>query len=725
MHPHAAADPVQCPVCSTPLKDSAERCPACDYPRPDAGWPRAEISDADRLFDVDAEAASPVELHLPRAIAPRISDGRIELGAPPSAPLEPDDSDLEEELLEFGEDSDPIGFALDREAAEAPASPRALRVRVVPAEGGRPDAPDVVVPLQAQPEEAGVPVATGAPLQRGAVYASRYRIDELLETHPRYRCYLAIQEPMVRRVQLTVLGSAEGEAQDDLEARFLREAAVLARHGHPNLGAVVDFGRAADGTCYLASELIYGFSLRELMDRGPVEPERLAGILLDLARGLAACHDVQILHRALWPAHVVLETGPGATEPMARLGGYGLGQAPIQLDVPPSAELAASLAPEVVQGGAAIPASDVYAFGALAAEALLGRPLFAGGPEEMLRAQVERAPEGLDALVDAAGPAAGLAALASECLHKDPNRRPINGAELVPRLEVLAANVRRRPLAPVGISWRVLLAAALAGALVPTVLLAGMGLWMARQPEPASVPAPAVMTPDLEEVVQAQAAAKVRDEVKSLREQIGALEDALADAVAMVTAPDEEEIPAPAPAPVARPAPPPRPAPAPAPARVVEPVRAPTPAARPELVEPEIGSEEGPTDPPAADPPPEVAEAEHSEPVEPPPPPPPHPAAGLVNGLWLGTASARDLALDLSVSPDGVVTGSARLKRGGEVSSAAVRGRIGEVEGGYQLELQVTQDGETTSYSGRLEDGVIQGRIAQAGRTRGRWKVSR
>ncbi len=74
---------------------------------------------------------------------------------------------------------------------------------------------------------------------------------------------------------------------------------------------------------------------------------------------------------------------------------------------------------------------------------------------------------------------------------------------------------------------------------------------------------------------------------------------------------------------------------------------------------------------------------------------------------------------------DGRVGGSARLKRAGVVESARVNGRVSTADGGYQLELQVTGDDETVSYSGRLDGGTIQGRVAQGGRTRGRWKVSR
>jgi hypothetical protein len=713
---------VQCAVCGTPLKPSDEACPACDFARPDAGWPLAVDHERDSLFEIDADPISPVSLQLPRAVPPRISDGRIELGAPPDLPLPADDpTDEDDELLEFGEDSDPIGFTLDSELASAPA-PRALRVRVVPVAGDQVDEPDVVVPLQAQPDTPVVPRDRTAALERGAVFASRYRVDELIETHGAYYRYLAVQEPMVRRVHLAVLGDlGGGETQQETEARFLREGALLARHSHPNLGSVVDFGRAPDGTCYVATELIYGFSLRELMQRGPVEPDRLATILLDVARGLAACHDAGVVHRAPWASHVVLETAPGSSEALARLGGYGLGLASANLDDNPPMDLARALAPEVVQGSQTTPASDVYAFGVLAAEALLGHPLFEGEAEAVMRAHVEQAPQGLDAF---SGRAASLATIITRCLHKDPAERYAHGGLLVPELEALAGAALRPTAAPAALSWRVLLAAALAGALVPTLLLAGTGAFNLTQgpPEPAppQEPAPVVMSPDLAEVVDAHTTARVRDEVKDLRSEISALESALTEAIVQAEQAREEEAEQ---------------------QRLAAERRASrrSQQARRPRVEPVSAVVEPP--PPLPEPEPVVAEPEPeriapAEPVvaepevlqtvpEPPPPPPPHPAAASLNGLWLGAVGSRDLAIDLVVSSDGSVGGSARIKRAGVVESAVVSGRVSEVDGAYQLELQVTEGSETTSYSGRVDGGTIQGRVAQGGKTKGRWKVSR
>ncbi len=711
--------PVHCPSCGVRLEPTLELCLSCGEPRPAGGWPAG----------IATEPLSPVELQLPRAVAPRIEEESIQLGAPPAGILQSDGAEEGEagELLEFGEDSDPVGFVLpaDDFTGEEAGPPKALKVRVVPAAGDQVDEPDVVVPLQAQAEPSGAPAALGVVLERGAIFASRYRVDEVLDELGGLRAYLAVQEPMVRRVHLCVLGDlGGGEAQQEIEARFLQESARLARRSHPNLAAVVDFGRSPDGACYLAAELMYGFSLRELMDRGPVEPDRLASILLDIARGLAACHDAGVAHRALWPAHVVLEALPGGGESMARLGGYGLGLVASMLDDPPSQQLANAVAPEVVQGAPYSLTSDVYAFGALAAQALLGRPLFGSEPDAVLRAHVEQPPPAeLGEIASSRGLAGSIAGLALHCLSKEPDDRPASAAELVPLLEGLVVSAAR-PVVSATVGWRVLLAAALAGALLPTLLLASVGAWVLGRPAPPPEPVPVGITPDLAEVVEAQASRQVQDEMKSLREELAALESQLTEALSAAEeareAEEAEPAPTPRPPPVERSL---RPRPVPPPV-----VAQPEPDAAP-VPEPVVVSEPEPvvvSEPePDATHEPEPVVVSEPAPPPPPPPPPPHPAAASLDGLWLGTVAGRDLALDLVIGPQGGVSGSARIKRGGEVESAMVRGRVSEVDGAYQLELQVTEQDGTTSYSGRLEDGSIQGRVAEGGRSRGRWKVSR
>ncbi len=659
---------------------------------------------------MDALPVSPVRLELPKAVEPRLAPTGIQLGAPPQEPLDMDDDDQDDEVLELGEDSDPIGFealGAEIEDDEPTAAPRTLRVRVVPAAGGQQDAPDVVVPLSSQAVDE-VDAAMPGPLERGSVFAGRYRIDEPIETLGSCHSFLAIQEPMVRRVRLMVFEVLEDEQlRTEIEDRFLREASLLARWGHPNLAAVVDFGRAPDGRCYVATEVLYGFELAELLRRGPLPQDRLVPLALDVARGLAACHDAGVVHRALWAGHVTLQTGAGMapSDSMARLGSYGLGMAVELLDDPPPLALARSLAPEVVQGDDPGPVSDVYAFGALLYQAIVGQPLFEGDADQVLRAQVEVEPTELQSVIDAGGRTGELARIASRCLSKDPVDRYAHAAELVPEIEILARGLQRGAVATPRLSWRVLFAAALSGALLPTLLLAAAGVWVLTRP-PAPPVEPVIQAPDLSELVTVQANTEVLNEVENLRKELAALEDALAEVE--LAAEEQEEEPEPPPrrvrvfsAPPVAPAPPPEPEPEPDREAIAEAVAA-------ALAEAQAAQA-------AAEP----------EPEPEPPPPLPHAAAASLDGLWLGKAGTSDLALDLTVAHDGVISGSARIKRGGSVESASVRGVVGQSDGAWTVELQATLDGETVSFSGRLEGSGIQGRMASGGRTKGRWKVAR
>src|SRR5436190_1517557 len=72
----------------------------------------------------------------------------------------------------------------------------------------------------------------------GLIYARRYRLEERLLSFPGSDRFVAVQEPLVRRVILTILLRVRPpDLQQALEARFLREAGVLARLRHPNLAS--------------------------------------------------------------------------------------------------------------------------------------------------------------------------------------------------------------------------------------------------------------------------------------------------------------------------------------------------------------------------------------------------------------------------------------------------------------------------------------------------------
>ena len=191
---------------------------------------------------------------------------------------------------------------------------------------------------------------------------------------------------------------------------------------------------------YLISAHVDGPSLERVIDaKGPLPPAMVTALAADLARVIAAVHDAGVVHGNLTPANVVL------TSDGLRVLDFGVARRIPVAGEP--AEIAAVadnpgwLAPELLTGGPAGPACDVFGWGCLVAYAATGHSPYA---------ESRTGPAGLDtgtldgslrSLVDAAAaeepgsrpPAADLAT-ALEALPQ-PGARPVPGtavARLIP-----------------------------------------------------------------------------------------------------------------------------------------------------------------------------------------------------------------------------------------------------------------------------------------------------
>jgi hypothetical protein len=187
------------------------------------------------------------------------------------------------------------------------------------------------------------------------------------------------------------LGTASGRA------RLLAEARVLARLAHPNLVPVYDVVEVED-QIVIVMELVEGRPLAEW------EPERrrswreIVSVYVQAGHGLAAAHDLGIVHRDFKPANAivgddgrvrVLDFGlarftggpgdPGGDAPAAPTSSPALADASPTLTA--TGELLgtiAYMAPEQLAGGQATAASDQFSFCVSLHRALYGAPPFSG-----------------------------------------------------------------------------------------------------------------------------------------------------------------------------------------------------------------------------------------------------------------------------------------------------------------------------------------------------------
>jgi serine/threonine-protein kinase len=137
----------------------------------------------------------------------------------------------------------------------------------------------------------------------GAVLGERYKIESYLSSGGMGIVYKARHIVLDKPIAVKILR----EAQDsDAQQRFLLEAKSACHIGHEHIVDITDFGVLEDGRPYLVMEFLLGKSLEAVIREGPLPPRRVCRIGEQIARGLQAVHEKEILHRDLKPGNIFL-----------------------------------------------------------------------------------------------------------------------------------------------------------------------------------------------------------------------------------------------------------------------------------------------------------------------------------------------------------------------------------------------------------------------------------
>jgi serine/threonine protein kinase len=224
-------------------------------------------------------------------------------------------------------------------------------------------------------------------------------------------------------------------------SRLRSEVATAHRVTHLNVCRIFDLGfdrkhDEAEPLVFLTMEYLPGQTLsRYLAHKGPLRPTEAFPLLRQLAEGLAAAHQVGIVHRDLKADNVMLvESRDGKVR--AVITDFGL--AGSIADTPVGAGRGSGFsgtlayaAPELLTGARATSASDVYSFGLIAYEVL-------AGSLPTVRAAAPSAPQAERPMF---GVSVGWRRLIAQATEPDPRRRPADGVALAERVRRLERRV--------------------------------------------------------------------------------------------------------------------------------------------------------------------------------------------------------------------------------------------------------------------------------------------
>jgi serine/threonine-protein kinase len=258
-----------------------------------------------------------------------------------------------------------------------------------------------------------------------------YRLDELIGDGAMGVVFRAIRDADGQVVALKVL---RPELVDDpqFRQRFAQEARAAAAVRNRHLVPILETGEA-DGHHYLSVAYAEGGNLNaRLAETGALGVEETLRLTVGLADGLDALHAAGLVHRDIKSCNVVFDA-----EGVGMLTDFGLAKGRAYTVLTRPGQMVGTLhylAPELIRGQPASPASDVYALGCTVFECLTGKTPFA---EQTLfkvgLAHVEEPPPNPMTMRPDLEPALADAVLTA--LEKDPARRPASAGAYAALLE--------------------------------------------------------------------------------------------------------------------------------------------------------------------------------------------------------------------------------------------------------------------------------------------------
>jgi serine/threonine-protein kinase len=273
----------------------------------------------------------------------------------------------------------------------------------------------------------------------GSTIAGRYVVEHVLGEGGMATVYAAHHTLVDRRCAIKIMNPMLSR-DTTVRERFRREAKSAQKLAHPNVIEIFDQGETEDGTSYIVMEHLIGSSLAEVILEGKIPVPRAVGLMIQIARGIARAHDLDVIHRDLKPENIFVVRHEKGGGDLIKLLDFGIARSLHDTRLTGQGELFGTpqyMAPERITSTDVGPSADLYALGIIFFEMVTGvlpfeSPDIASFFVKHLK-EIPRPPRELNPLVPVE-----LEDLILRLLAKEPIGRPVDAHRVHQDLVALA-----------------------------------------------------------------------------------------------------------------------------------------------------------------------------------------------------------------------------------------------------------------------------------------------
>ena len=265
-------------------------------------------------------------------------------------------------------------------------------------------------------------------LREGMFLADRYEIIEQIGTGGMADVYKAKCHKLNRYVAIKVMKS-EFSQDKTFVSKFWAEAQSAAGLVNPNVVNVYDVG-VENGIYYIVMELVEGITLKKYIEkRGKLPYKEAVSIAIQVANGMDAAHQHNIVHRDIKPQNIII-----SKEGKVKVTDFGIAKVASSATINTSMGSVHYISPEQARGGYSDERSDIYSLGITIFEMLTGTVPFDG--DSAVAVAVQHIQDSIPApsqLVE--GIPVSVDKIVLKCTQKKTDRRYQSASELIADLK--------------------------------------------------------------------------------------------------------------------------------------------------------------------------------------------------------------------------------------------------------------------------------------------------